>query len=580
MPSNRAGWRLGDAMKKSSIVHWIPWMRAIPYFLIALCGQCPAEPAKIDGGFHVKHVLADVVYLDGGSSAGLSEGQKLTIQRNSSNTEEPESIAEIEIDSVALISATAKIILSSTPVVPGDIARLTPAELDEIKVERLAKEIQKYAQVVSFTTGAPPDQEVRESLPKPQLPEVNRIRGRVAVDFSRLQVPGSTVESSQLGFMIRLNATRIGGSYWNINGYQRGQFQSSRSGMQQQTLTDLINRTYHLSFNYDNPGSRWVVGAGRLYIPWAASLNTLDGLYLGRRYGKETIGAFAGTNPDPTSWNYSSDRQTAGVFINTERGSFEAVRVTSTSGIAFSRIRWHPDRQFGFFENGIFYKRVLSIYSNVEADFRSTGQNLGSSEVVLSRSYLTIRLQPHKMISFDLNENYFRNIPTFDARLIGTGLLDKYLFQGLNGGFRLQLPRKLAFYSEIGRSSRTGDERSSWNYLNGASAGNILNSGIHIDYRYSRFDSSFGRGTYQSILAVREVGEGLRFEFQAGQQSVTSAYTAQNRARFVNGNADWFLGSHFLLGFGVTAYRGQIQRYNQIFINLGFRFDNRKIKDI
>jgi hypothetical protein len=249
--------------------------------------------------------------------------------------------------------------------------------------------------------------------------------------------------------------------------------------------------------------------------------------------------------------------------------------MTSTSGIAMSRIDWHPDRQFGFFENGLFYKRLFSIYSNIESDFRTASQNSGNSEIVFSRSYLTIRLQPHKIISFDLNENYFRNIPTFDARLIGTGLLDKYLFQGLNGGARLQLPHKLGVYADIGRSSRTGDEKSSWNYLYGARAADIFNSGIHLDYRYSRFDSSFGRGNYQSIFAVREVGEGLRFELQAGQQSVSSVFTVQNRARFVNGNADWFLGSRFFLGLGLTAYRGQVQQYNQYFFNLGFRFDNR-----
>jgi len=195
---------------------------------------------------------------------------------------------------------------------------------------------------------------------------------------------------------------------------------------------------------------------------------------------------------------------------------------------------------------------------------------------VLSRSYLTIRLQPHKVISFDINENYFRNIPTFDTRLIGTGLLDKYLFQGLSGGFRLMLPYRFGIYTNAGRSSRTGDQRPSWNYMGGATVGNILRSGIRAEYRYSRFDGSFGRGNYQSLTAARDLGEGFRFEVQAGQQSLTSSFTSQNRARFVSGNVDWYLAAHYFLGIGLTAYRGQVQHYNQYFINLGYRFDNRR----
>jgi hypothetical protein len=534
-----------------------------------------AEPLK-NLGIRVKHVYKDAVYLEAGSGAGLSQGLKLKIKRGAAAGKDQSVIAEIELESVASTSAAGRIISSKSEVVPGDIAFLSEEGVSQVRQEMAAREIQTYAQVVSFTEGAPPDQEVREQIPKPPLPEINRIRGRIGMDYSALQIPGSGISSSQAGFILRLDAARIGGTHWNLSGYQRVRIQSRKDTVKQETLTDLINRTYHFSISYDNPSSRWVAGAGRLYVPWASSLNTIDGFYLGRRFGKETVGIFGGTTPDPTSWNYDSRRQLGGAFINFERGSFDKFRLTSTSGVALSRIHWSPDRQFAFFENGLFYKQYFSIYSNVEADLRTKSQNSASRDVVLSRSYLTIRLQPHKVISFDINENYFRNIPTFDTRLIGTGLLDKYLFQGLSGGFRLMLPYRFGIYTNAGRSSRTGDQRPSWNYMGGATVGNILRSGIRAEYRYSRFDGSFGRGNYQSLTAARDLGEGFRFEVQAGQQSLTSSFTSQNRARFVSGNVDWYLAAHYFLGIGLTAYRGQVQHYNQYFINLGYRFDNRR----
>jgi hypothetical protein len=292
---------------------------------------------------------------------------------------------------------------------------------------------------------------------------------------------------------------------------------------------------------------------------------------------------FGGSAPDPTSWTYDARRELGGAFVNFEGGSFESFRLTSTSGIALTRIRWHPDRQFAFFENGIFYRRLLSLYSSVEADLLKSGGNpppgsqpSGEHSVALSRSYLTVRIQPSRVLSFDVSENYFRNIPTFDERLISTGLLDRYLFQGLSGGFRIELPYRLAIYSSIGRSSRTGDTRASRDYLYGVSAGNMFNTGIRADARFSRFDSSFGRGNYSALSLSRSVGENFRFELQAGQQNVVSTFTSRDRARFVNGSADWMLGNRYFLALGVTAYRGGAESYNQYFLTLGYRFDNRR----
>ncbi len=537
-----------------------------------------ADPLKAME-IRVKHVYGDAVYLEAGSSSGLTEGLKLAIRQKASATDgaPPDIVAEIEIESVATTSAAGRILSSKRKIEAGDIAVLSEEGLSQIRSALHAREVQKYPQVVSFTQGIPPEQEIRESIPKPPLPEVNRIRGLLGVDYNGLQQPDSGTRS-QFGFVFRIDATRLGGSHWKISGYHRGKLQSRRDPGRQETLTDLINRTYHLGLHYDNPGSRWVAGGGRLYVPWASSLSTIDGFYFGRRLGKETVGVFGGTTPDPSSWNYNPNRQMAGAFVNFERGGFESFRFTSTAGIALSWIHWNPDRKFGFFENGIFYRHYLSIYSNVEADLVPESNGSGKQEATLSRNYFTIRFQPHKVIGFDINESYFRNIPTFDPQLIGTGLVDRFLFQGLSGGIRLTLPYRLGLYANTGRSSRTGDQKPSWNYLAGASISNILNSGIRTEYRYSQFDSSFGRGTYQSITAARELGDRYRFSIQAGQQSVETTFVSQNRARFINANMDWYFGARYFMGLGVAVYRGQSQHYNQFFINLGYRFDNRRRK--
>ena len=70
----------------------------------------------------------------------------------------------------------------------------------------------------------------------------------------------------------------------------------------------------------------------------------------------------------------------------------------------------------------------------------------------------------------------------------------------------------------------------------------------------------------------RQLGDRLRFDFQGGQQNVKSSFSSQSRARYINSNLDYLIGLHYILGFGWTAYRGNVQDYDQLFINLGYRF--------
>ncbi len=542
--------------------------------MLAAATCAGAEAGEVQTTFPVKYVTADSVYLEGGSNVGLAQGQKLTVKRKGpeDGNADPKVVGEIEIQAVASVSAVGKILSSDGQILAGDVACFSPEDVAKRKAALSAEDAAQYPQLATFTSGDPPDQEVRDNLPRPPSPEVNHFRGRVGFDYSGLSSPGG-IGSQQYGYTVRIEATRILGTYWTLSGFQRGRVVSQDSSLQQNTLQDLINRTYHLSLSYNNPDSRWVAGIGRLYVPWASSLSTIDGFYFGRRYGNATVGLFGGTTPDPTSWNYDRNREMAGTFVNYTGGSFESWRYTTTAGFAISRLSWHPDRQFGFFENGLFYKRYLSVYSDIETDFRNSAQNGGQNGLTFSRSYLTVRLQPHKIISFDVSENYFRNIPTFDPRLISTGLLDQFLFQGVSGGFRLYLPHHLGLYADLGRSSRTGDAKPSWNYLYGATAGDILHTGVRADFRYSRFDSSFGEGNYRSLQLGRDIGERFRFDVQVGQEDIISSITSQTRARFVNGTADWLLRSHYVVGLGFTAYRGQVEDYNQYYISLGYRFD-------
>lgn len=576
--------------------HYGSLFRIIFYFLIVpaflfLSGSSSLAYNRydaIENGLLVKYVSEDTVYLRGGYAVGLAIGQKLDVKRNpdivtqnpaviSGDTELssiPTVIATIEVVSVADSSAVCEIITSDSDIQPGDIAFLTDEDLKRLMSDRASEESGKYPQVVTFTEDNPLEEETRASVLTTKLPEINRMRGRLGLEYNTIMDPtGAGMNSRQIGIVARMDFTRLGGTYWDFRGYYRGRLNSRTSGSDQETLTDLINRTYHLGLTYNNPGSSWVAGGGRVYLPWATSLGTLDGGYFGRRIGKNvTFGIFGGSSPDPTSWNYDKDRQLGGVFANFNVGHFESARMTSTAGLALSGIRWKTDRQYGFFENSFFYKRYLSVFHNLEVDLLQDSSLSGEKELALSRSYFTARFQPIRFIGFNFSHNYFRNIPTFDSRLIGTGLVDDLLFQGFNGGIQLEFPYNIRLYSNLGRSRKTGDTNPAWNRTYGITVGQIWLTGIRADFRYSSFDSSFGQGLYRSMTVSREIGNFLRFNIRGGQQDFTSSLTARNRSRWLSMDTDYFIGRHYVIGAGFTIYRGQSQEYDQWYVNLGYRF--------
>ncbi|HWX92765.1 MAG TPA: AMIN domain-containing protein [Terriglobales bacterium] len=534
--------------------------------------------------FRVKYVAEGIAYLEGGRNDGLTEGMKLEVRGldpstkvTASKSEDAQSIADLQVASVALSSTVAEIHNPTRAVKVGDWAYLSSEDTQIMIAQRSLSATRKYPVVIAFSEGDTLDDEARVVVPRPPLPEVNRARGRIGFDYSGVAAHGAGGGlSSNAGVVIRTDITRINGTYWNLSGFWRGRL-SNRSSVGQNTLQDLINRTYTIGLTYDNPKSNWVAGFGRLYLPWATSLDTIDGGYVGRKLsGGATVGIFAGTSPDPSSWSYSPDRQIGGAFVNFEGGSFDDLRYTSTSGLGVSTLKWSIDRPFVFFENGIFYKHYLSIYHSLQADSPRGNAAVAAPGPGVSRSFLTVRLQPVSRVEFDVNHTYFRDLPTYDPTLVGTGLLDKYLFQGFSGGARVQVlkNRDIWAYTTIGRSSRSSDTKSSWNQLYGVTVGRMPWIGVRTDLHYSTFNSSFGNGSYESVSFSRNFNDNLRWEVLGGRQSFGSP-TTNEASHFVTGNFEASLGAHYFAQTGYTWNRGAAQNYDQWLFTFGYRFDSR-----
>jgi hypothetical protein len=551
------------------------------FWMVGLLTLWPAgavvQPEQARKEFLVKQVAGGFVYLDGGEVHGLREGMRLTLnRRNPGEARMAERrIADAVIVATASQSALAEIRDPAPGLAPavGDTAVLQPADAEAVARMQASSARKRYAQVVSFTSGDPLEEEIREYVPMKPPSEVGRLQGRLGFEWNALHDRDSGFSSHQEGIALRIDWTRIEGTFWNVSGYWRGRWNSRHGSGQGQTLVDLVNRTYTLGLYYENPRSKHKAGFGRVLLPWASSLSTIDGGYYARKMGKRvTSGIFAGSTPDPTQWNYDPNRQLLGIFTSGERGSFDKVRWTGTVGAAVSRVRWRPERNFLFVENSLYAGEKFSLLHSMEADLKNARLMGGARGAMLSRSFLTLRVQPSRRFSVDLNQNYFRGLPTFDTSLLGTGLLDKFLFQGFSGGFRALPLERLSISANWGRSSREGDERSSLNQMYSIGYNRLPWIDARAEARYTRFSSSFGSGSYKSLSLVRNLGENLRLELMGGQQEFSGTVGRPGRSRFLDARADWDIGLRYFLSGGWLYYQGSLQNYQQMMVTLGYRF--------
>ena len=544
--------------------------------------QVQSSRAAIRTEFRVQYVNGNNAYVDGGRDAGLAEGTELVIKQDPTKSGpgneaiEPGVIAKLKVVAIASASAVCEVEVGSRNIASGDVLSLPDSEVVKRVESDTLGNTRQYPIVVSFSTGDPLDEEVREKMPRPPLPEVNQIRGRIGFDVSSIREAGQGAStSSSYGMVFRADFTRILGTHWNLNGYWRGNLRRNSSAYQN-SIQDLINRTYLMSLSYINPGSRLSAGIGRLYVPYASSLEAIDGAYGGMQFSKyATLGMFAGSTPDPTSWSYNPNRRIGGTYINVRGGDYDAFRFSTTAGYGVELLKWKINRPFVFTENDFSFKRVFSVYQSMQIDRPTANPGAEAIAAGVGQSLLSLRVQMHPRVALDITDTYFRDVPTYDASLVGTGLLDKYLYQGINGGARIEFPRHITGYFSVGSSNDSNDPKNALNKLFGATVANIWKSGLTADARVAKFDSSFASGRYTTITLSREMLDNLRLNLQLGKYAYTSSVATNSDSSFINFVFDSNLGARLFFESMYTIQRGGSLNYNQWTSTLGYRFDNR-----
>ena len=112
----------------------------------------------------------------------------------------------------------------------------------------------------------------------------------------------------------------------------------------------------------------------------------------------------------------------------------------------------------------------------------------------------------------------------------------------------------------------------------GVNFGEIAHTGFQLDLRYTKFNSSFGQGTYEMVSLNHTLTERLHVSLQGGTQHLISSFSANSDSKFVTGTVDWSIGTRYFLEGLYTWNSGTTQSYRQMNITFGYRFGGFKPK--
>lgn len=186
---------------------------------------------KARTSFRIKYVAEGLAYLGGGGNAGLTVGMKLTVWEGEAPEENAKSsVAELRIVSIAANSALAEVGPIARAVKAGDWAFLSLE--DSARLQRESS-LQDRSRVRSSSV-LPSDEKKNSDNRSGHAWDQDRMRGRIALDYSGISSHGSTPGSSgEIGLSFRSDMTNIAGTHWNLQGYWRGRLTQDSQPLEQ-----------------------------------------------------------------------------------------------------------------------------------------------------------------------------------------------------------------------------------------------------------------------------------------------------------------------------------------------------------
>jgi hypothetical protein len=429
-----------------------------------------------------------MIYVDAGTDQGLAKGATLEFRRDG-----------------ALVSS-----LSVTSLSSKRSACAAPENHDIHVGDKVT-----FQAVAPSRALEPAPQPSPTPLHFPETEEVRRgripgiWRGRVGLRFmARADAMATGTDTYQPALDLRADAANFGREDVSLKFdiRTRRTFTSSATTSRSNGRT----RVHRAGAEWRRPDSPWSVTAGRQFVSAISSVGTLDGVALQYEGLRWSAGVLSGTQPDPTSYGFSTEIVQHGIFVARNSGPGSDTRWRAALALlgAYEGGKVHREHMAlqGRWNRGRLFTTALQEV-DINRDWRATQE----SSLSLTSSFWTARVQATEKLSFSSGFDARRNLRLYRDTITPETEFDDSYRRGYWSGVAFR-PYRSTRISLDGRRSSGGSGGSA----NSATARLRVAQprwwGIALSSRHTIYDNQRALGLLQSVSTGIDVGSRTRVE--------------------------------------------------------------------
>lgn len=502
----------------------------------------------------ITYRVGDSVYIDAGQEMGLAEGSTVEVYRNGTP------VATLRVQFVSSRRAVCSIVSSEGEIQVGDFVRLpegsgVPAPLPE-----------GTAAVASADGGAVPS---RSGNWGRNL----GLRGRIGGGYLTVQDrSGFGEDFSQPSLDINLVGNEVGGSAFDFAVDLRSR-RTYRTHSDGETSNSGETRAYRLNVAWRNPGSPFRVAAGRQMSSNFSSVSLFDGVLVEYLKPRTSVGVFAGSQPDPGTYDFSTDIMEYGTYVQWREAPGSSLRFSLAGGAIASYASGTNNREYMFFRSQISAHRFYG-YASQEIDWnRGWKSEVEGSSLSFTSTYVNLRYQPDPRYTVYAGYDNRRRVRLYRDRETPESEFDDSYRQGLlaGGDARVIRPLRVGLHVTQQVGEPAGNARSYTLSLNAVLPEPTV---LDVTTRTTRYLGPWAEGWLNSLSLGHGFGSRLDVALYGGirNETRTLALETQDDITWWGLNLDLNLSRGWYLLLTAERTNGAEEDNDQIYTNLSYRF--------
>lgn len=229
---------------------------------------------------------------------------------------------------------------------------------------------------------------------------------------------------------LAFNVNNIKGSRYSIQSYITYRH---RYGVDQSQIGFYDDfKIYAMSVSYDATKNT-NISFGRKINNKIANMGAIDGIQVEHKIKDWILGVFGGSRPDVLDYSFNQNLLQTGGYIGHEKTINKGLVQTS---FAFAEQTSHTktDRRFAYMQHSNNIIPNVNIFGSIELDLFQNINNVKTSKVSLTSTYLSLRYKPIKKLALTASYDNRRNVIYYESNRL---YIDQLLNQETRQGMRL-----------------------------------------------------------------------------------------------------------------------------------------------